>query len=69
MSPALIILLVCFTMVMFLWLLMNLGAVGTTENVARASPWLAFFALRVPLPWDCRVFVRQWVHQTDALRI
>jgi hypothetical protein len=36
-----IVLLVCFTMVMFIWLLGLLGAVGVPE---RASPWLAFFA-------------------------
>jgi hypothetical protein len=40
MHPILIVLLVCFTMVMFLWLLTLLGAVGTPN----ASPWLAFFA-------------------------
>jgi hypothetical protein len=37
----LIVLLVCFVMVMFLWLLANLGAV---PNTAAYSPWLAWFA-------------------------
>ncbi len=37
----LIILVVLFTMVMFLWLLSLLGA---NELAQKASPWLAFFA-------------------------
>jgi hypothetical protein len=36
----LIILLVCFTMVMFIWLLGNLGSVAMGD----AGKWLAFFA-------------------------
>jgi len=35
------VLLVCFIMVMFLWLLSLLGAVPNAPNY---SPWLAFFA-------------------------
>lgn len=37
----LIILLVCYVMAMFLWLLGLLGAAGT---ITAYSPWLAFFA-------------------------
>lgn len=37
----LIILVVCFTMVMFLWLLSMLGA---APNLTTYSPWLAWFA-------------------------
>ncbi len=37
----LIILIVMFTMVMFLWLL---GLLGASPGVATYSPWLAFFA-------------------------
>lgn len=36
-----IILLVCWVIVMFLWLLSMLGAVPNAPNY---SPWLAFFA-------------------------
>jgi hypothetical protein len=36
-----IVLLVCFVMVMFLWLLSMLGA---TPGGANYSPWLAWFA-------------------------
>jgi len=36
-----IVLLVCFVMTMFLWLLGNLGAI---PNAPAYSPWLAFFA-------------------------
>ena len=36
-----IILLVCFVMVMFLWLLAMLGAI---PNAPAYSPWLAWFA-------------------------
>jgi hypothetical protein len=38
----LIILLVLFTMVMFLWLLALLGAGG--DVASKSAPWLAFFA-------------------------
>lgn len=41
MNPKLIVLLVLFTVVMFLWLLVMLGAVV----MAGASGWLAFFAV------------------------
>lgn len=37
----LIVLVVCFVMVMFLWLLAMLGA---SPNTAQYSPWLAWFA-------------------------
>lgn len=37
----LIVLIVCFTLVMFLWLLAMLGAV---PNAPSYSPWLAWFA-------------------------
>jgi hypothetical protein len=40
----LIILLVCFTMVMFVWLLGNLGAIPTGEPAGGAGRWLPFFA-------------------------
>jgi hypothetical protein len=35
-----LVVMVCFIMTMFLWLLVNLGAVA----IAGASGWLAFFA-------------------------
>ncbi len=43
MSALIIILLVVFTMDMFIWLLGMLGAIPA-ESAARVSPWLAFFA-------------------------
>ena len=48
MSVLSIIVLVCFVMVMFLWLLSMLGAV---PNAANYSPWLAWFAC---------LFLPQW---------
>ena len=40
----LIVLIVCFVMTMFLWLLSLLGAV---PNAPSYSPWLAFFACAI----------------------
>lgn len=49
-----IILLVLFTMVMFLWLLSMLGAI---PNSANYSPWLGWFAC---LFLGLAVFVSSW---------
>ena len=41
MSTTKIALLVCFIMVMFLWLL---GLLGAIDPITKMSPWLAWFA-------------------------